>query len=243
MCIIVYKPSQAKLPEKQVLKKCWKNNPDGAGYMFPSKDMVIIKKGFMNFNDFYKQLIYDKNQYGEFTPFVLHFRVSTQAGVTKECTHPFPLSDNMDALKKLRVKAQCGIAHNGVISLTSDRWNKTITYSDTMKFITDYLTLIITTKKWYEDKSKLTLIEKLAESKLAIMMGDGHVELIGRFIEDNGCYYSNEYYKVNRWANTTKSAKTSYLFNSYGEYLSYCDNYNSSSYINNTTNKTNKGDK
>lgn len=204
MCIIVYKPSEAKLPNKKRLKKCWQNNPDGAGYMFPSKDNVIIKKGFMTFDEFYKQLIYDKNQYGEFTPFVLHFRVSTQAGVSKECTHPFPLSSNMDNLKKLRAKCQCGIAHNGVIELTSDRYNKTITYSDTMKFITDYLTLIITTTKWYNDPTKKLLIERLAESKLAIMMGDGHVELIGKFIEEDGCFYSNEYYKEDRWKPTTK---------------------------------------
>jgi predicted glutamine amidotransferase len=219
MCIIVYKPSEAKLPDKQTLKKCWKNNPDGAGYMFPSKDTVVIKKGFMSFNEFYKQLVYDKNQYGEFTPFVMHFRVSTQAGVNKECTHPFPLSEEMDNLKKLRVKCQCGIAHNGVIDLTSDRWNKTITYSDTMKFITDYLTLIITTKDWYKDKGKLKLIEKLAESKLAIMMGNGHVELIGDFIEENGIFYSNQYYKLNRWSTTTTTTVNTRIYNSYSEYL------------------------
>lgn len=216
MCIIVYKPSTAKMPTKATLKQCWENNKDGAGYMFPSKDKVIIKKGFMNFKEFYKSLMYDKSQYGEFTPFVLHFRISTQGGVNKECTHPFPLSTEMEYLKKLRVKCECGIAHNGIIELTSDKWNKTVTYSDTMKFITDYLTLIITSKQWYKDPLKVKLIERLADSKLAIMMGDGNVTLIGDFIESDGCFYSNNYFREDRYA------KKSYTSLSYREDYDDC---------------------
>lgn len=240
MCIIVYKPKDQQMPSKQTLKMCWHSNPDGAGYMMPNDDgKIVIKKGFMTFKSFWKSLIFERNKYKGDRPIVMHFRVSTQAGVNPECTHPFPLSDKMDNLKKLSVTTQCGIAHNGIIDLTSDKWNKTITYSDTMKFITDYLSLIITTKHWYEDKKKKLLIERLADSKLAIMMDNGHVELIGEFIQDNGIYYSNSYYKIDRYAPkpVTTSAKT-YIYNSYDEYLeSTYGHYNGYYY------ETKKGDK
>jgi predicted glutamine amidotransferase len=201
----VYKPTTAKMPSKRTLQKCWDNNRDGAGYMFPSNGNVVIKKGFMKFKDFYANLQNDLKRYGEFTPFVLHFRIQTQGGVNPQYTHPFPLSADMDDLKKLRVKTDIGIAHNGIIDLTSSLYSKTVTYSDTMKFITDYLTLIIHDKDYYKDIDKLTLIERLIESKMAIMDGDGHTELIGFFIEDNGCYYSNIYYKDSRYTKVEKT--------------------------------------
>lgn len=228
MCIIVYKPTTAKMPNKKTLIKCWNNNRDGAGYMFPSKGNVIIKKGFMKFNDFYKDLKADLKRYGEFTPFVLHFRIQTQGGVNPQYTHPFPLSADMDDLRKTRVKTDIGIAHNGIIDLTSSKYSYTVTYSDTMKFITDYLTLIIHDKNYYKDKDKLTLIERLIESKMAIMDGDGHTELIGDFVHDDGCYYSNNYFKEDRYkkipstpsySTTTKKYTDEELIAEYGEWV------------------------
>lgn len=226
MCIIVYKPTTAKMPNKKTLITCWNNNRDGAGYMFPSKGSVIIKKGFMKFNEFYNNLKSDLKRYGEFTPFVLHFRIQTQGGVNPQYTHPFPLSSEMDDLRKLRAKTEIGIAHNGIIDLTSSRYSYTVTYSDTMKFITDYLSLIIHNKNYYEDKNKLTLIERLIESKMAIMDGDGHTELIGDFVEDNGVYYSNNYFREDRYkkvlptsSRKTKTYTDEELINEYGGWV------------------------
>ena len=222
MCIIVYKPTTAKMPNKKTLIKCWNNNKDGAGYMFPSKGNVIIKKGFMKWNDFYTSLKSDMKRYGEFTPFVLHFRIQTQGGVNPQCTHPFPLSDDMNELMKLRNKTPIGIAHNGIIDLTSSGYRTQVTYSDTMKFITDYLSLIIHDKSYYKDKDKLLLIERLIDSKMAIMDGDGHTELIGDFIEDNGCYFSNSYYKEERYKKTKLTNDD--IIDSYGEWVKCAGN-------------------
>lgn len=196
MCICVEKPAGIKFPGKKTLKTCFDNNPDGAGYMYPFKDRVIIKKGFMTFNSFWKSLTETRKKYGDDLPYVLHFRISTQGGINPECTHPFPLSPNMAELKKTRTFSSFGIAHNGIISLTSCGYLKSVSYSDTMTFITDYLTLIIKNKDYYKDSDKKMLIKRLIDSsKLAIMDGGGHVELIGEWIEDNGVYYSNTSYK------------------------------------------------
>lgn len=196
MCIIVVKPKEIKLPTKKTLKVCWDRNPDGAGYMFNLNDRVVIKKGFMSFNKFYSSLMKDyKTVDGVKRSFILHFRISTQGGVNQQCTHPFPLSANMEDLRKLVNFSDIGIAHNGIIDLTSVGAHTQVTYSDTMTFITDYLSLIIKDREFYKDKDKMLLIERLVGSKLAIMDGSGKITKIGTFIPDKGCYFSNSNYK------------------------------------------------
>lgn len=201
MCIIVFKPSGEKMPKRKRLMKCWENNPDGAGYMFPSNNQVIIKKGFMDYSDFIQSLQDDYKKYGEQTPFVLHFRISTQGGVKKGLTHPFPFSNNMEDMKKTRVKCQIGVAHNGIIDLTTESYwkRKEVDYNDTMKFIAEYMTLIIDNFDWHKNKGKVKLIERLISgSRMAVMDGLGHTELIGNWVEDDGIFYSNNYYKEPR---------------------------------------------
>ena len=55
-------------------------------------------------------------------------------------THPFPLSDRLPHMKALDVECQCGVAHNGIIRLTSDPSQRE--YSDTALFITRYIRLV-----------------------------------------------------------------------------------------------------
>lgn len=206
MCIAIYKKSGIKAPSNDILKRCFNKNPQGAGYMYVDKsiDKVIIRKGFMNFNEFindYKSTI--KNPFD--IDIVYHFRISTQGGINKELCHPFPLVDNYDDMRKLNFKADCAIAHNGIIELTSERYyqgfglqygTRGASYNDTMTFIKDYLSLIIDNQNWYNDKNKCKLIEKLiGNSRLAILDKTGHCELIGNWILDDGIYYSNSCYK------------------------------------------------
>lgn len=193
MCIIVYKPKGADFPKKKVLEQCFINNDDGAGFMYADGQKVHIRKGFMTFEKFY-QALQDtiKKVGGRKLPYVLHFRISTQAGVSPEITHPYPLSDRLADMKKLKCKSNIGIAHNGIIPLTSNFKSKKA--NDTMEFITEYLSLIIRNRNYYEDKKTLALIEKLTDSKLAILDGRGHCELIGEFVEEDGNFFSNHTY-------------------------------------------------
>ena len=192
MCVIAYKPMNVGFMPKSVLQECFKNNPDGAGFMFTANGEVHIQKGFMDFASFWKALSLVRNQYGEKIPYVMHFRISTQAGVNQQCCHPYPLSSDMSKLKELTSTAKIGIAHNGIIRLTSDFSVKD--YNDTMKFITDYATLLIKRVDWWKNPNIAKALEQLCGSKLAILGSDSHVELIGDFIQDNGCYYSNGTY-------------------------------------------------
>lgn len=196
MCIVVYKKEGVGMPSTDILKKCFQNNSDGAGYMFAHHNTVIIRKGYMTFKAFDKALKSDVKAFGDRCPYVLHFRISTQGGTRRDCTHPFPVSESMDELRRLHCTTHTGVAHNGIISLTSN-YKKQITYSDTMEFITDYLSLIIGEKNYYYKNARsLKLINRLADSKLAILSADGHCELIGTgWIEDEKIFYSNGSYR------------------------------------------------
>ena len=197
MCVIVSKSKNASFPTKETLEICWNNNPDGAGFMYTADNKVHIRKGFMNFESFWKSLQNVRTKYGDKIACVMHFRIGTQGGNIPENTHPFPLSSNMNDLRKLKSACDIGVAHNGIIELTST-YSKKVNYSDTMKFITDYLSLIIHDEKWYKSKDTCTLIERLIESRLCVLDKSSHIQLLGQgWNEDKktGVWYSNESWK------------------------------------------------
>ena len=170
MCIICVSKSGVQQPTDSTIRAMFRRNPHGAGYMYARNGKVTIHKGFMSIEDFLSAVHTER-----FTPqdsVVYHFRISTQAGVNAAMTHPFPLSNQPRMMRALDLTCRCGIAHNGVIQLTADPDNKR--YSDTAIFITDYLSRIIRRKTDLKDEATLALIWKLAQSKLAIMDGDGY---------------------------------------------------------------------
>ena len=168
----------------------FEENPHGAGYMYARDGMVHISKGNMNIDDFLSAL-HDEHFTAK-DPVVYHFRISTQAGVNPEMTHPFPLSNQREHMKALYMDCGCGIAHNGIIRLTSDPRNRE--YSDTAIFITDYLSAIIRRPDDLKDPDVLRLIYRLAGSKFAIMDASGYIATVGEFINEKGILYSNRTY-------------------------------------------------
>ena len=194
MCVIMVKNKGVSFPEETILRNCWERNPDMGGFMYAYKGNVHIEKGFLTFEDFMNALNKARKKTGDTAPYVLHFRISTQ-GYDVSCCQPFPLSSKMQLLKNLRTKASIGVAHNGVIQLTSDGSKE---YSDTMKFITDYLVNIIQSKDWYKNERHKKLIQNLiGYSRLAFLDRKGVITMLGNgWIKDNGLYFSNETYKT-----------------------------------------------
>ena len=192
MCVIAYKPLNKAFPEERILQNCFENNDHGAGFMYAFNNEVHIHKGYETFEDFMKALNKARAVTGDKVPYVMHFRIATQ-GYDKTMTHPFPLSSKMSNLKRLHYKCNIGVAHNGILGITSDGAK---TYSDTMKFITDYLSNIIQSMDFYKNKRTLKLIEYLIDgSRLAILDKTNHCTLMGKgWIKDNGIYYSNNSY-------------------------------------------------
>ena len=194
MCVICVKNKNVKFPEEKALRNCWDNNPDMGGFMYAYNNEVYIKKGYMTYEDFSRALNEARKVTGDDVPYVLHFRISTQ-GYDKDCCQPFPLSEKMKNLRKCKSKASIGVAHNGILSMTSDGAKN---YSDTMKFITDYLVDIIRGLDYHKDKRTLRLIERLIDgSRFAILGRDGVCTMLGKgWMEDKptGLWYSNNSY-------------------------------------------------
>ena len=195
MCIICVSPTGTKQPTFDTIRTMFKRNPHGAGYMFARDGKVHIHKGFMDIDSLLAAL--RSEHFTKKDAVVYHFRISTQAGVNPQMTHPFPLSNRQAHMKALDIDCGCGIAHNGIIRLTADPDNRE--YSDTAIFITDYLSEIIRRPSDLKDTRLLNLIHRLAGSKLAIMDASGYIATVGHFFDENGILYSNDSYKTSRY--------------------------------------------
>ena len=191
MGIICVSPEHVRQPDRNTIANMFSRNPHGAGYMFARDGKVHIRKGFMNLHALLNAL--REEHFTAKDPVVYHFRISTQAGVNPQMTHPFPLSNRPAHMKALDVDCRCGVAHNGIIRLTSDPDNRE--YSDTAVFITDYLTRIIQRPSDLRNAKRLELIWKLAQSKFAIMDGTGYIATVGEFLNADGLLYSNTSYQ------------------------------------------------
>ncbi len=194
MCIICVSPAKTRQPSVKTIRTMFEENPHGAGYMYARGGMVHISKGYMNIDDFLSAL-HDEHFTAK-DPVVYHFRISTQAGVNPQMTHPFPLSNQPAHMKALDVDCRCGVAHNGIIRLTTDPTNRE--YSDTAIFITDYLSAIIRRPEDLKDPEILRLIHRLAGSKFAIMDASGYIATVGEFINEKGLLFSNSSYSMER---------------------------------------------
>ena len=196
MCVIAYKKEGAAYPEDKVLETCFTNNPDGAGFMIAARGTVNIVKGLMTFEDFLSALAKARKQYGDSAACVMHFRISTQAGNKPSVTHPYPLSGHMKDLRKLVTRCEVGVAHNGIISATSDLSD---THNDSMLFIQRYLSRLLAGHEldWYKDPWFLEMITMLTSgSRLAILDKTGACTLTGTgWVAGGDIMYSNSSYK------------------------------------------------
>lgn len=191
MCVIAVSKRGIPQPSRAQLETMFKNNPHGAGYMFARDGSVTIHKGFMNFQDFIRAV--ENEHFTDADPVVYHFRISTQAGVNPEMTHPFPLTQIRENCEKLDLICSVGIAHNGIIRMTSD--SKETRFSDTVIFITDYMTRLIRCREDITDPSVNEMIETLTNSKWALMDGfTGEIVTVGQFVNFHGLLFSNGSY-------------------------------------------------
>ena len=187
MCIICVSKSGVRQPGEATIRAMFRRNPHGAGYMVARDGRVEIHKGFMDLNDYLRAI--RTEHFTAADSVVYHFRISTQAGVNPEMTHPFPLSNQPWRMRRLDECCRIGVAHNGVIRLTSDPDNDR--YSDTTLFITQYLSNLVRCRADLHDPCVLNDIFQMARSKFAIMDGGGYVATVGEFVNLRGLLFSN----------------------------------------------------
>lgn len=197
MCIIAAKPKGTAMPGRDVIRRMWDNNPDGAGIMYAHDNKVVIHKGFMKLSEFEAEL--DKLERKldmQKTGLVMHFRITTHGGTRPENTHPFPVTQKLARLRQLRLTTNIGVAHNGIISITP----RDNTLSDTMEYIASQLyPLMKVCPTFYENEYAMLMIQNAITSRMAFLLPDGKIYTTGDFIEDEGMIYSNDSYKRSRY--------------------------------------------
>lgn len=190
MCIICVSPKGAPQPDTETLITMYINNPDGAGYMVARNNKVEIHKAFTNLNEFINAV--ESENFTDEDAVVYHFRISTQAH-NPNMTHPFPITANNKYLKAWDLTAEMGVAHNGIIQLTS---NGNTEYSDTALYIRNYISKYIS-KPQDITTNVLNRIEKEAGGRLAFLDKYGNVYMTGSWTYEHGIFYSNGSYRYN----------------------------------------------
>lgn len=193
MCIIVVKPKSVPLPDREILKNCFQNNPDGAGIMYRHKGMVHGVKGLMDFKSFMAELDALPDTIGNLTDadLVFHFRIGTSGENDKGNTHPFPSTDDYNEMRKTRWTSHLGMCHNGIMhNITSDPDIRQYRISDTMVFVKKFLYPMAKRTSVMEDKEAQYILYHAANSKL-VFMDDNALITLGDFSTHDGCLYSN----------------------------------------------------
>lgn len=195
MCVICVSKKGVRQPKEKEIVDMFNTNPHGAGYMYARNGKVYISKGYMTITDYINAIRSEK--FDENDVVVYHMRISTQAGVNQQMTHPYPLTSKIENCKLLDIVCSCGVAHNGIIQMTTDRTNTE--YNDTTLFITKYLTKLVRCPKDLNDNNIKEMVYRLTNSRWALLDGDENLSLIGNWEEDDGLLYSNLNHKPHNW--------------------------------------------
>lgn len=209
MCIICAKKKGVAMPSWSTIENMWQGNRDGAGLMWTENGVVHITKGYMNYESFKNELdsLGERLDLTE-TPLVMHFRITTHGGTKPENCHPFPITDQIGLMQKLRCNTDVGIAHNGILSFTPRKG-----ISDTMEYIAMQLSIIKKIdRKFLVNERLMQLIKNATEgSRLCFLDKTGRIYTTGNFIEDNEILYSNSSYMYSPFYSSNKKTKTKLL--------------------------------
>lgn len=189
MCVICVSPYGVQQPSKRAITNMYTYNHHGAGYMYVRDGHVVIHKGFDSLADYLDAIASENFTSDDVVAY--HFRIATQARRHEMC-HPFPLTDDEAELQAWDTIAEFGVAHNGIISKTS---NGNPLLSDTALYIRDYLAPRIKTEDDITDELLDEIERETDTSKIVILSGSGRAWLTGKWIYDRGLLYSNDSYQ------------------------------------------------
>lgn len=185
MCIILVIPTDTKLPSKDILDTCWRNNDDGGGLMYVHKNQVVVDKTIIKY-DYMKMIQEVHGKYNKKSPVVLHFRVSTCGKANTENCHPFMIHTNENG------EGELAYAHNGQILTVPKESPKSDShvFADFMREGLD--------KNFLKNPAIMELLTVFAGSdKLVFLDNKGIITYInqqkGEMVD--GIWYSNGTYK------------------------------------------------
>lgn len=212
MCVAIHKPSGAEIP-RNVLKACFEVNDDGAGFALnvqtgegkSRRTAVVVHKGYFTFDAFWEA--WEEKAGREYNA-LIHFRIATSGGTTKDNCHPF--------LVKAPGGQTLALIHNGVMGHFASLAPKD--KSDTRVFAERLVEPLFKKDPYMLKRTGLLgFIEKGIGpgNKIIMMDNDGRVEILNGLAGDwvtfekdaPAVWFSNTYWK-NRMNCKTAADKT-----------------------------------
>lgn len=175
MCIAIVKPAGKSISD-DVLKTCFENNADGAGFAYRTDAGLVVVKGLFKFEDFLAA--YKERGVGAVDA-LIHFRITTRGDDSADNTHPFATKHG-------------ALIHNGTISKLGHARGQG--KSDTR----------VLAEHWNEasldDMERLFPVfeDYVDDTRVAVMGHDGRVVVFNRkqWIEKDGVLYSNRGFEM-----------------------------------------------
>lgn len=170
MCVIIVKKQGVELPKYELLKRAYKCNSDGCGYVTLNNSKIHCYKS-LNFNDFYKDFKANVNVESET---IIHFRLATHGSKNVNNCHPFANADK-----------SIYFAHNGVLPIesTNDQTDSQILFNSILLGAIDIYGL---RSHNFEKVVKATI----CTSKFAFLDSKGIVTF-GNYLNYKGLLFSN----------------------------------------------------
>lgn len=112
MCIAIIKPKGQAIPSKKYIQNSFEHNPDGGGYAVKRNGYIKYAKGYFDVDEYYKELEQNIRTEDEA---LIHMRITTHGGTSKECCHPFPITSSYKQMRKTEGKTDKILIHNGVL--------------------------------------------------------------------------------------------------------------------------------
>jgi len=202
MCIIAVKAEGVKMPSDSIMRKMWRSNSDGAGFMVKRKrsKMVDLKKGFMTYNEFMEAIKKAKIKDSDIV--VMHFRITSAGRTVPRLTHPFIGDVNQEVAEVLEAKTdQMCFAHNGTMT-TYSKLGKEEDRSDTSMFASMIMSSQMVKDNIHDKLMGYFINNEIGSSRLAVINPEMHnVFIFGEWAEstrdykwnksDDGMMYSN----------------------------------------------------
>jgi hypothetical protein len=176
MCLAIYKPKGAVIPEKNLMAGFY-SNCSGSGFMFHERGTLKVVKDLFSFKEFYKAIT-DVGQEGH--DMGIHFRAATHGPVNKANCHPFEMLNGKFAM-----------LHNGIFRVPLTRKD----LSDTGNYCVQVLEPAIKAGT-YKNRKEMQADPRWGWGAVVLMAANGEVviynESMGHWHE--GVWYSNHAY-------------------------------------------------
>lgn len=182
MCVIINKPREIRL-SREIMRQCWRSNPHGAGFMYVESGNLVINKGYMTFESFYrayKEIDWKKHM-------VFHFRLASYGSIIPEQTHPMLINEKL------------AFVHNGHMlnqfikqaTLATDK-----SKSDTMIFNEEILQKL--PQDFLSQPAIVELINGYIDNSIMLFLdNEDNVIILGSLegtITRDGCWFSNNFW-------------------------------------------------